>query len=183
MKILNLYAGIGGNRKLWENVDVMAIEINPSKGYLFRTKSKILFKLERFDEALVEIDNAILNDSENRDYYRFKTSIYSKMNDYKNALKSIDKTIEQEPDVYYIDDDEEGAEIPLYRYEDEFGEEVLNESTLDDYLTKADILLKLERKEEALKVLEEVRVIAENQNTLDYMKKVENKIKKSKISN
>ena len=26
MKILNLYAGIGGNRKLWKNVDVTAIE-------------------------------------------------------------------------------------------------------------------------------------------------------------
>jgi len=29
MKILNLYAGIGGNRKLWENVEVTAVEINP----------------------------------------------------------------------------------------------------------------------------------------------------------
>ena len=157
----------------------MAIEIKPNKSYLYRTKSKILFKLERFDEALVEIDNAILNDSENRDFYRLKTSIYSKMNDYKNALKSIDKTIEQEPDVYYLGGggDEEGAEIPMVRYEDEFGDEILDESTLDDYLTKADILLKLERKEEALKVLEEVREIAENQNTLDYVEKVDNKIK------
>ncbi len=28
MKVLNLYAGIGGNRKLWENVEVTAIEYN-----------------------------------------------------------------------------------------------------------------------------------------------------------
>jgi len=28
IKVLNLYAGIGGNRKLWENVDVTAVEIN-----------------------------------------------------------------------------------------------------------------------------------------------------------
>ncbi len=28
-KALNLYAGIGGNRKLWENVDVTAVEIDP----------------------------------------------------------------------------------------------------------------------------------------------------------
>lgn len=28
MKILNLYSGIGGNRKLWENVDVTAVEHN-----------------------------------------------------------------------------------------------------------------------------------------------------------
>ena len=28
-KILNLYAGIGGNRKLWRDVEVTAVEINP----------------------------------------------------------------------------------------------------------------------------------------------------------
>jgi len=26
MKVLNLYAGIGGNRKLWEDVEVTAVE-------------------------------------------------------------------------------------------------------------------------------------------------------------
>lgn len=30
MKVLNLYAGIGGNRKLWGGVEVTAVEINPS---------------------------------------------------------------------------------------------------------------------------------------------------------
>ena len=29
MKILNLYAGIGGNRKLWKDVEVTAIECDP----------------------------------------------------------------------------------------------------------------------------------------------------------
>ena len=28
MKVLNLYAGIGGNRKLWEDVEVTAVEMN-----------------------------------------------------------------------------------------------------------------------------------------------------------
>jgi DNA (cytosine-5)-methyltransferase 1 len=28
MKILNLYSGIGGNRKLWQNVEVTAVEFN-----------------------------------------------------------------------------------------------------------------------------------------------------------
>jgi DNA (cytosine-5)-methyltransferase 1 len=28
MKVLNLYAGIGGNRKLWEDVDVTAVELD-----------------------------------------------------------------------------------------------------------------------------------------------------------
>jgi DNA (cytosine-5)-methyltransferase 1 len=29
MKVLNLYAGIGGNRKLWKDVEVTAVEIEP----------------------------------------------------------------------------------------------------------------------------------------------------------
>ena len=29
MKVLNLYAGIGGNRKLWEDVEVTAVELDP----------------------------------------------------------------------------------------------------------------------------------------------------------
>ena len=29
IKVLNLYSGIGGNRKLWENVEVTAVEIEP----------------------------------------------------------------------------------------------------------------------------------------------------------
>lgn len=28
-RVLNLYSGLGGNRKLWENVDVVAVEKNP----------------------------------------------------------------------------------------------------------------------------------------------------------
>jgi len=36
IKVLNLYAGIGGNRKLWENVDVTAIEINPEIAAIYK---------------------------------------------------------------------------------------------------------------------------------------------------
>jgi len=36
LKLLNLYAGIGGNRKLWTNVDVIAIEINPTIAKIYQ---------------------------------------------------------------------------------------------------------------------------------------------------
>lgn len=36
VKVLNLYAGIGGNRKLWENVDVTAVEIDPDIAEVYR---------------------------------------------------------------------------------------------------------------------------------------------------
>ena len=45
MRILNLYAGIGGNRKLWKGVDVVAVENNPqiAKRYQdFFPKDKVI---------------------------------------------------------------------------------------------------------------------------------------------
>jgi len=39
MKILNLYAGIGGNRKLWEGVDVTAVEFNPEVAAIYKKYS------------------------------------------------------------------------------------------------------------------------------------------------
>lgn len=36
MKILNLYAGIGGNRKLWEGHEVTAVELNPEIAAVYK---------------------------------------------------------------------------------------------------------------------------------------------------
>lgn len=36
IKVLNLYAGIGGNRKLWKNVEVTAVEINPEIAKIYK---------------------------------------------------------------------------------------------------------------------------------------------------
>ena len=36
MKVLNLYAGIGGNRKLWDDVEVTAVEIDPTIAELYQ---------------------------------------------------------------------------------------------------------------------------------------------------
>lgn len=36
LKVLNLYAGIGGNRKLWKDVDVTAVEINPQIAKIYQ---------------------------------------------------------------------------------------------------------------------------------------------------
>lgn len=37
LKVLNLYAGIGGNRKLWENVEVTAVEFDPKIADIYKT--------------------------------------------------------------------------------------------------------------------------------------------------
>ena len=36
MRILNLYSGIGGNRKLWEEVEVTAVELNPEIANIYQ---------------------------------------------------------------------------------------------------------------------------------------------------
>ena len=36
MKVLNLYSGIGGNRKLWQDVDVVAVEFNPEIAAIYQ---------------------------------------------------------------------------------------------------------------------------------------------------
>ena len=59
MKVLNLYAGIGGNRKLWEDIEVVAIEIEPSIAKIYQDffpNDKVIvcdahqFLLEHFQE-------------------------------------------------------------------------------------------------------------------------------------
>jgi len=47
IKVLNLYAGIGGNRKLWENVEVTAVEINPKIAKIYKKlfpKDKVIVR-------------------------------------------------------------------------------------------------------------------------------------------
>lgn len=36
MKVLNLYSGIGGNRKLWTDVEVTAVELNPNIAKIYQ---------------------------------------------------------------------------------------------------------------------------------------------------
>lgn len=36
MKVLNLYCGIGGNRRQWENVEVTAVEHNESIAAIYK---------------------------------------------------------------------------------------------------------------------------------------------------
>lgn len=36
MRVLNLYAGVGGNRKLWEGVEVVAVELEPRIAALYQ---------------------------------------------------------------------------------------------------------------------------------------------------
>ena len=59
MKVLNLYAGIGGNRKLWEDVDVTAVEFNENVAAIysdFFPNDKVIiadahqYLLDHFDE-------------------------------------------------------------------------------------------------------------------------------------
>jgi DNA (cytosine-5)-methyltransferase 1 len=51
MRVLNLYAGIGGNRKLWKGVEVDAVELNPDIAAIYTD--------------LYPMDNVIVGDAHN----------------------------------------------------------------------------------------------------------------------
>jgi len=60
MKVLNLYAGIGGNRKFWKDVDVTAVEIEPKIAKIYQEffpDDKVIvtdahqFLLEHYDDG------------------------------------------------------------------------------------------------------------------------------------
>ena len=55
MNVLNLYAGLGGNRKLWKNVDVVAIESDPKI-------AAVCEKLRPEDDVFVEDAHTLLLD-------------------------------------------------------------------------------------------------------------------------
>lgn len=62
MKVLNLYAGIGGNRKLWTDVDVTAIEISPEIAEIYK---------DNFPNDNVIVDDAHKYLVENYDKFDF----------------------------------------------------------------------------------------------------------------
>lgn len=62
IKVLNLYAGIGGNRKLWEDVDVTAIENNESIAKIYQ---------DFFPDDKVILDDAHKYLLENYDIFDF----------------------------------------------------------------------------------------------------------------
>ena len=62
MKVLNLYAGIGGNRKLWENVNVTAVELDPKIAAVYK-------KLYPNDEIICDdAHNFLLKNINNYDF-------------------------------------------------------------------------------------------------------------------
>lgn len=62
MKILNLYAGIGGNRKLWKDVQVTAVELEPKIAAVYK-------RLYPNDEVLVtDAHQYLLENSDNFDF-------------------------------------------------------------------------------------------------------------------
>jgi DNA (cytosine-5)-methyltransferase 1 len=51
LKVLNLYAGIGGNRKLWEDVEVTAVEFNKEIAEVYQ---------KFYPDDIVIVDDAVL---------------------------------------------------------------------------------------------------------------------------
>jgi DNA (cytosine-5)-methyltransferase 1 len=59
VKVLNLYAGLGGNRKLWQNVEVTAVELEPKIAAVYS-------RLHPDDEVVVDDAHQYLLDNYER---------------------------------------------------------------------------------------------------------------------
>jgi len=62
MKVLNLYSGLGGNRKLWEGCEVTAVELEPKIAAVYK-------KLHPGDEVVIgDAHQYLLDNHENFDF-------------------------------------------------------------------------------------------------------------------
>lgn len=94
-KVVNLYAGIGGNRKLWENVEVTAVEMNPEIAEVYR---------EFFPDDEVIIGDAheyLLHNYRRFDFIwsSFPCQTHSKIREMGMKLEGKGKTTPKYPDM------------------------------------------------------------------------------------
>lgn len=61
IKVLNLYAGIGGNRKLWKDVEVTAVEKNPQVADIYDTMYGAVYASTHDMHKLTELFSHIHN--------------------------------------------------------------------------------------------------------------------------
>ena len=70
------YIGKGDYQKAIELCD-QAHQVNPEDNDVFHYRAQALFKLDRFDEAVEQMDEAIKNDSETTRYYALKAIFFA----------------------------------------------------------------------------------------------------------
>lgn len=92
MKVLNLYAGIGGNRKLWEDVEVTAVELVPEIAAIYQAN---------FPNDTVIVDDAhkyLLNHYSEFDFIwsSFPCTTHTRMNVNFNRVRYLDLGLYQE---------------------------------------------------------------------------------------
>jgi len=92
MKVLNLYAGIGGNRKLWEDVEVTAVENNPDIAKIYQ---------DFFPDDKIIVDDAhqyLLDHYKEFDFIWSSPPCptHSRMNVNFNMVRYADMTLYQE---------------------------------------------------------------------------------------
>ena len=92
IKVLNLYAGIGGNRKLWKNVKVTAVENNPEIARVYK---------EFFPEDVVVVGDAHQYILDHYDEFDFIWSsppcpTHSRM---RNLINNCEECIKKFPDM------------------------------------------------------------------------------------
>lgn len=118
VQIIEDYMDAGKYEEVIQYVDSLIEEEN--SGRLFYLRGKADRKLERFEDALKDMEKAFLAEPENSLYSAFRAEIYFHMKRFEESVLDFDRAIRNEPDnadYYYL---RAGVKMHLKKYEDAF---------------------------------------------------------------
>ncbi len=75
-----------------------AVSIDPENGAFLDSYAWVLFKLGRYDEALVQMKEALKHDESDAILYDHQGDIYAALTSHELARESWEKALEIEPD-------------------------------------------------------------------------------------
>ena len=93
-----MYAEKGVNLEEALSLIEKALAIEPDNGAFLDSYAWVLYKLGRYDEAIVPMKNAINNEQEDAILYDHQGDIYAALNQIDKAVESWEKALELDPD-------------------------------------------------------------------------------------
>lgn len=155
--------------KALQSIDT-AINLNPNKELFYTIKADFLYRSYRYNDALLSINKSIELDPMNPDCYDLKAHILVFMNRHNAALKAINEGINKFPEFskfyatksFILSDDEKS--LNALKKAENLGFDI-------SYYNKAQLLLNLNRYEEALEAIN-IEIEESTDDPLPYELKV-----------
>jgi tetratricopeptide (TPR) repeat protein len=93
-----MYADMGIKLEKSEELIVKALEIDPDNGAFLDSYAWVLYKLKRYDEAIVQLNKALEYEDSDSILFDHQGDIYTALNEPEKAKKSWEKALQLDPD-------------------------------------------------------------------------------------